>query len=225
MSIPVTTDSIWSLNTNKSYYKIPENIEFPQGVDIFQNLLGEIRTTNAVLFEQYLISEEDAFLYLKNSYTAQLDNTKKALMALNIFAVQTGRNDQSFMEQMVRDEFSDAEKDTPFAKGKDIVEGLLGHIRDTGKTEQEQQADFINLFGKIPDVAKFFDEKTLEEAAKNPEKWANEMNEKFFGKENAAKNKAKAEKLKKEVRESIERGLRSAGMEPEPFKDTPSSEE
>lgn len=213
---PLTKKTVWLIDSEACYFIIPDGTVIPQGSDVLTDLHGKQCMADKQALTAFFVSPDEALSFLKLQYTDQISKTKKALMELNVLAAKTGKNDPSFIDQMIKDGWSNVEQTAPFAIGKDIVEGLLGHVRETGKTTEEQQADFMKLFGRVPEITKFFDEKTLAEAAKNPEKWAAQMNEKFFGEEEAAKRKARTEKLKREVQESIARGLRNAGIEPIP---------
>lgn len=208
------TKTIWFLPGTQTYYHIPASADLGRGSTAIASLKDEQRTVDAERLAAYTITKEQALAALRDEYALQLEHTKEALIALNLFAAHSGQNDEEFIRQQTTGEFNFQGGDQPFAAGKEIVEDLLGSMRNPGATTKEQEDAFMRTFGKVPQLMHYFDKENLALAAKNPEKWAKEMHDKLFGEQEAAKKKARSAKLKQEVRESIARGLRQAGMEP-----------
>ena len=83
-------------------------------------------------------------------------------------------------------------------------------MNQTTSSEVEQQKLFQETFRKVPEIAAFFDEKTLEKAAKDPEAWANEMYQTMFGKEELQRQKKKTDTLKNTIAEQLRRNIEEA---------------
>jgi hypothetical protein len=200
----------------KRFFLVPEDVQLTMGELSVATMDDTIRLVSEAEILPYETVEEVAMAYLRTDYDRLLEETKHALQRINRFAVLTGRMSADFVQQMAQQEFGKLSPDEqqPFTIGKETIQDLLSSIQQPGATPEEQMESFRKTFAKVPDILKYFDENNLALAAKNPEAWAKMLNDKMFGDQDAAKKKANSERLKREVQESIARGLRSAGMEP-----------
>ena len=201
---------------NKRFFLVPEEVQLALGEFSVTTMDDTIRLVSEAEILPYETVEAVAMAHLRTDYDRLLEETKHALQRINRFAVLTGRMNTEFIQNMAQQEFAklSPEEQHPFTIGKETIEEVLASIQQPGATPEQQMESFRKSFAKVPDILKYFDENNLALAAKDPEAWAKMLNEKMFGEQDAAKKKANSERLKREVEESIARGLRSAGMEP-----------
>lgn len=209
--------TVWIRKGEKQdYYLVPSDSQFTSGTETVVSLEEEEQKVVLQELEPFRVPEEEVLQFLDNTYRSQLEATKQALIRLNRFAALSGKMDEDFIRKMAQTEFDrlNPDEQQPFTMGKEMITELLASVQQPGVTPEEQLASFQKTFTKVPDILKYFDENNLALAAKNPEAWANEMHEKLFGEQEDAAKQAKTDRLKKEVQESIARGLKSAGMTP-----------
>lgn len=211
-----TTPSVWKAIDTNDYFLVPENSVLKKGDYIIQDLNGNERSVDVSDIRPFAASEESILDFLKTDYTEKVKSVRESLFTLNAFAAQTGKFDEASLKDLAKTEFEkqSREEQGPFAFSKDIIEDLMAGISDTNASPEEQMQHFKTTMDKVPDVMKYFDEHNLALAAKDPEAWAKTIHDKLFGEQEAKKKAADTERLKKEVQESIARGLRKAGMKP-----------
>jgi hypothetical protein len=203
-------------SAGKRFFLVPADMELTTGELSVATMDDAVRSVSETEILPYETVEDVAMAYLRTDYDRLLEDTKQALQRINRFAVLTGRMSTDFIQQMAQQEFAKLtpEEQQPFTIGKETIEEVLASIQQPGATPEQQMESFRKSFAKVPDILKYFDENNLALAAKDPEAWAKMLNEKMFGEQDAANKKANSERLKRDVQESIARGLRSAGMEP-----------
>jgi hypothetical protein len=203
-------------SAGKRFFLMPADMELTPGELPVATMDDAVRFVSEAEILPYETVEEVAMAYLRTDYDGLLEDTRQALQRINRFAVLTGRMSTDFIQQMAQQEFAKLtpEEQQPFTIGRETIEEVLASIQQPGATPEQQMESFRKSFAKVPDILKYFDENNLALAAKDPEAWAKMLNEKMFGEQDTAKKKANSERLKREVQESIARGLRSAGMEP-----------
>lgn len=206
---------IWT-GTNGDYFLIPTTIDPKNGKFAIRDLDGNEKSVDLDDITAFKTSEESILTFLKTDYDEKLKSVRESLLTLNAFAAQTGKFNEDQLTEFAKTEFDklSGEEQGPFTFGKEMIEDLMAGINDKNASPEEQMQNFQKTMGKVPDVMKYFDENNLALAAKDPEAWAKTIHDKMFGEQEAAKKSAYTENLKKEVQESIARGLRAAGMEP-----------
>jgi hypothetical protein len=80
--------------------------------------------------------------------------------------------------------------------------------------ESEQKALFKQVFGQLPQMLEQFSEAGLEQAAQDPDAWADDLYQQVFGEMDAKKQERHRQALADDIRASIADGLRSVGMKP-----------
>lgn len=213
--------SIYISDNKDRFFRIPESVILEPGETILFDLDGNRHEVDSTRIEQFETPKEVLIQQLRFEYDESVNHTKRCLTTLTGFAAICGETEPYFLQQLTGsnpDTFSDMT--APFAFGKELVEELLFAQGKKDATPEEQQQDFKKIVEKIPELLKYFDDENLQQAALDPETWANEMHKKMFGDQDNAKKNADIERLKREVQESIANGLRSAGIEPIPSEDT-----
>ena len=207
---------IWKSTSTDDYFLIASNESLKPGAYTIEDLNGNQKSVDLKPILPFRTSEENILEFLKSDYEEKLKAVRESLVTLNAFAVRTGKFDESSLKNLVKTEFDkmSEEEQEPFTFGKELIEDLMSSINDKNATPEQQMANFQKTMGKVPEVMKYFDENNLALAAKDPEAWAKTIHDKMFGEEEKAKKAAYTENLKREVQESIARGLREAGMEP-----------
>lgn len=196
---------IWFSKTsdNITFYGIPENVLFLPGDYRLERMDGVVRMIRPEELEQYGIGQADAEKELKNTYEEAMKVAKEQLGHLARFAEITGKTDR----------FDKLVDSMEIPKGAEdiqtFVQQFFGKMQQpSSETEQEQL--FKETFGKVPEIAAFFDERSLENAARDPEAWANEMYKTLFGEEESKRQKEKQEHLKETISEQLRKNIEEA---------------
>lgn len=187
-----------------TFYSIPENVFFLPGEYEMERFDGVVKKVQSAELINYQIESEEAGRQLKESYEAAMQVAKKKLGQLARFAELTGKSEQ--LNKIIDNgAIPSGAQDV-----QEFVQDFFSKMNQTTSSEVEQQKLFKETFQKVPEIAAFFDEKTLEKAANDPETWANEMYQTMFGEEEVLRQKKKTEKLKNTIAEQLRRNIEEA---------------
>jgi hypothetical protein len=186
------------------FYSIPENVFFLPGEYRLERFDGVVKTVQPEELVNYRVEENEAEQQLKLAYEEALNVVKKKLNYMARFAEITGKTAR--FDKLV----SDAADPGGVANVQEFVQDFFSKMHTTASSDVEQQNLFKETFRKVPEIAAFFDEKTLEKAAKDPEAWANEMYRTMFGEEEIERKKKKRETLKTTISEQLRKNLEEA---------------
>lgn len=211
-----TPSTLWFSENQQNFYLLPKNLVVFPGTDVLVNLDDEKMFIQLEQMAEFKCSPERAKAHLDQSWQSALDAAKKAIGHVQAFAQMQGKSvDTDSMEQSLNAVLGgETDVSQAFKAGKEAVESIMQGVKAEKAGEGNPAESFDKLLGHMQELLSLFDENNREAAKKNPEEWTRELYQKFFGEEEAAKKKANKERLNQEVQESINRGLRKAGLTP-----------
>lgn len=186
------------------FYNIPEKVFFLPGTYQLERFDGVIKKVQPEELSHYRVDEEVAGQQLTAAYEAAIQIAKKQLKYLTRFAELTGKLEQ--FDKLIDDKASLV----GMAHVQDFVRDFFGNLNQKASSQEAQQQLFKETFEKMPDIAAFFDKKSIEKAAKDPEAWANEMYKTMFGEEELKRQSQKKDQLKKTISEQLRKNVEEA---------------
>lgn len=195
---------IWFHRETSTFYQIPETVFFLPGNYLLERFDGVKKEVQPEELRNYEVAQTRAEQHLKEAYEEAMKVAKTNLKYLAHFAELTGRTKQ--FDTMI----GDSVIPNGVSNVQEFVQDFFSKMNQPSSSEAEQQQLFQETFRKVPEIAAFFDEKALEKAAQNPEKWAKEMYDKMFGEELSERQKQKTDALKNTIAEQLRRNVEEA---------------
>lgn len=199
-------------------FLVPQDIELPPGQDVMQDLEQQQLHVDITALAQYECDRETASKQLNNTWTAALEAAKSSWQRLFSFTQMTSgeaavESIKTQLQQGIGSIGPEAQEIFNFSQ--EMVQSISKAAESNANLEEgEQKEQFIKLFSQVPQVMEQFTQENLEEAFKDPDRWADSLYQQMFHDMDRGKLGQRQERLKSEIQESIARGLRKAGMEP-----------
>jgi hypothetical protein len=166
----------------------------------------------------FACSPDAAREHLYAEWQDSLEATKQAWLALHSFSERSGQTlDLAGMSKQFQEglEMAGAQAQEAFAAGQALVESMVATAQNTGSLpESEQKALFKRVFAQLPQLLEQFSDAGLEQAAEDPDAWANKLYQQVFGETEQRKRDQRRQNLANEIRASIAERLRAAGIKP-----------
>lgn len=207
---------IWFNSEDKNFFLIPVDIQVSKGEYRIEQFDKNEKFLAKKELIPFLAIEKNILEKLKTDYKQAIEKTKESLVYLNQFAFMTGQITEESIKNIIKTEFDSLKENEqePFVMGKELVQELIKNVKKTDLNEEESKEAFKSTFQKVPEILSYFEENKLSEAANDPEAWANEMYQKMYGNIDQKRKSMEKNNLKNEIKESIAKGLRDAGIAP-----------
>lgn len=197
---------IWFHETSKTFFSIPSEVQFLPGDFELQRFDGVHKKVQAEALESYKIPAENAEERLTEHYEVAKKSLSKAMSAMTQFSILTNKAGHSDFNNLFDGEPSEG----ILGKSQQWMKEFMQTMQDENASKEEQQESFKSAFGQVPEMLNFFDEASLKKAAENPEAWAQEMQEKMFGKADAKRKEQKKEQRQNDINEQIRQNIEDA---------------
>lgn len=196
-------NTIWYHEPTKAFYQIPKTIKFLPGSYLIQRFDGVLKNVDQTPLERYLFESDKVEEILNTEFEAAKKVISKVTNALTQFSILTNRSAHSDMDGMPTGE-------SILGKGQTWMNDLISTVQNEDATDDDRKEAFKKSFSSIPDISDLFNEASLEKAAKDPDAWAKEMQERVMGKELEAERSDRKKKRKSEIDEQIRKNIEEA---------------
>lgn len=197
---------IWFHESSKTFFSIPTEVQFLPGEFVLQRFDGVHKNVQVEALEAYKISINNAEETLKAYYDEAKKKLSNAMNAMTQFSMLTNKAGHSDFENL----FNDQSSESILGKSQQWMKDFMHTMQDENASKEDQQESFKAAFGQVPEILNFFDEASLKKAAENPEQWAQEMQEKMFGKANAKRKEQKREQRQNDINDQIRKNIDEA---------------
>lgn len=213
-----TPKNIWFTRDLQHVFLIPERAVLIPGMDEIHDMRDNRRLVSVTDLSAYTCSREAAKEHLYAAWQMSLNATKQAWLDLYGFSQQTGEAiDTDELGRQFKEglEMAGPQAQEIFSAGQGIVESVMEAAQSEHTRPQSEQKElFKHVFSQLPALLDQFSEDKLDAAAQDPDVWAEQLYRMVFEEADKEKHARRKEKLAADVRESIAKGLRSAGMKP-----------
>ena len=121
----------------------------------------------------YALEAPEVKVIIKDHYEKTKKAAAKAITAMTLFSVMTEKPAHEDFKNMF-----DSDPESVLGKSQEWVKNFMKTVQDENATKEDKKESFTSAFGQIPEILDFFNEEALKKAADNPDKWAEEMQEK-----------------------------------------------
>lgn len=213
-----TRNYLWFTRDLEHLFLIPDRVVFMPGMNAINNLKDELKLVSLDALASYKCSRNEAKQHLCAAWQESLESTKQAWLDLYAFSqligqsIDLGELGKQFQEGL---QMAGPQAQEIFSASQGFVESVVGAAQ-TQETlsEAEHKEVFKHVFSQLPQLIDQFSEDNLEAAAQDPDAWADKLYRRVFDEADKEKFAKRKEELANDIRNSIAKGLRSAGMKP-----------
>lgn len=209
---------LWFTQDKEHLFLISDRAVLMPGMEVIHNFQEEQKFVLLDALTSYQCSMDEAKRHLYAIWQASLESTKKAWLDLYTFSQKTGESiDLSELGKQFQEglRMVGPQAQEIFSASQGFVESVVGaaQTQDT-LPESEQRELFKRVFSQLPQLLDQFSEDKLDAAAQNPDVWAEKLYRMVFEGADNERHAKRKEELASDIRKSIAKGLRSAGMKP-----------
>jgi hypothetical protein len=205
--LPSMSDSainnIWYHEPTKTFYEVPKSVKFQTGNYLIQRFDGVLKNVDETPLNNYLIENDKVEVMLNSEYETAKKVITKATNALTQFSILTNRSAHNDIDGIPTE-------DSILGQSQTWMNELMSTVQNEDATDDDRKEAFKKSFANIPDISDLFNEASLEKAAKDPDAWAKEMQERVMGKELEAERNERKKKRKSEIDEQIRKNIEEA---------------
>ena len=201
---------LWFHQESKTFYQVPSDLKFLPGEYSLQRFDGVEKKILEKSIDQYKAENESVEKILKAHYEITKKAAAKAISALTQFSALTNKATTEDFENM----FGAENPDSIIGQSQKWIKDFMADMQNENASKEDQKESFKSAFGQVPEILDLFNEESLKKASENPDAWANEINEKMFGKEDAERKEKDTKRRQNDINNQIRQNIEDAMKNP-----------
>ena len=196
------SNTIWFHESTKTFYIIPKEVKFLKGEYSLQRFDGVSKKVDQNALSGYSANVEQVEALINQEFNSAKKTMNKATNALTQFSMLTNTPLSS------ENEIPNTEG--MFGNQMHLMNDFMASVQDENATEAEKEEAFKKSFENLQGLSELFNDESLNKAAKDPDAWVKEMEERIMGKELEAKQEARKKQRKSEIDAQIRKNIEDA---------------